>query len=69
MESQPKGLAASNGLLILRVGLGGYRLTHGWGKSGCCFASLVFTGGGTLSLDGVIAMRGRLRQSRRKRET
>ena len=32
METQRKEMAASVGLLILRLGTGGYLLTHGWGK-------------------------------------
>lgn len=32
MNTQPNGILASLGLLILRVGIGGYMLTHGWGK-------------------------------------
>jgi len=32
MEPQRPTLAASIGLLILRLGVGGYMLSHGWGK-------------------------------------
>lgn len=32
MEIQRKEMAASIGLLILRIGIGGYLITHGWGK-------------------------------------
>jgi putative oxidoreductase len=32
MGSTQKDLAGSVGLLILRLGIGGYMLTHGWGK-------------------------------------
>jgi len=32
MEAQRKEMAASVGLLILRLGIGGYLITHGWGK-------------------------------------
>lgn len=32
METQRKEMAASIGLLILRIGIGGYLITHGWGK-------------------------------------
>ena len=32
MEIQRKEMAASIGLLILRVGIGGFLITHGWGK-------------------------------------
>ncbi len=32
MESERTGMAASIGLLILRLGIGGYLVTHGWGK-------------------------------------
>ena len=32
MEMQRQDLMGSIGLLILRVGVGGYLLTHGWGK-------------------------------------
>jgi putative oxidoreductase len=32
MEAERKDTTAAIGLLILRVGLGGYLLTHGWGK-------------------------------------
>jgi len=32
MESPRQEFAGSIGLLILRVGIGGYMLTHGWGK-------------------------------------
>lgn len=32
METQRQELMRSVGLLILRVGMGGYMLTHGWGK-------------------------------------
>jgi putative oxidoreductase len=31
-ETQRPALARSIGLLILRLGIGGYMLTHGWGK-------------------------------------
>jgi putative oxidoreductase len=31
-QTQRKELAASIGLLILRTGIGGYLITHGWGK-------------------------------------
>lgn len=32
MEARPKDLASSIGLLILRLGVGGYMVTHGLGK-------------------------------------
>ncbi|MBI5905162.1 MAG: DoxX family protein [Deltaproteobacteria bacterium] len=32
MESERNEYAASVGLLILRLGIGGYLVTHGWGK-------------------------------------
>lgn len=32
MEAQRLNLPKSIGLLILRIGIGGYLLTHGWGK-------------------------------------
>lgn len=32
MEAEQKGMVASIGLLILRFGIGGYLMTHGWGK-------------------------------------
>ena len=32
MEATRQDLTTSIGLLILRVGIGGYMLTHGWGK-------------------------------------
>jgi putative oxidoreductase len=32
METQRKEMAASIGLLILRLGIGGFLITHGWGK-------------------------------------
>lgn len=32
MEERRQGLGSSIGLLILRLGIGGYLLTHGWGK-------------------------------------
>lgn len=32
MQSSRQDLATSIGLLILRVGIGGYMLSHGWGK-------------------------------------
>lgn len=32
MEMQRQDLTGSIGLLVLRLGLGGYLLTHGWGK-------------------------------------
>ncbi len=32
MEARQRDLATSIGLLILRLGVGGYLLTHGWGK-------------------------------------
>ena len=32
METQRNAMAASIGLLILRIGIGGYLITHGWGK-------------------------------------
>ena len=32
MEMERKEMAASIGLLILRLGIGGYLITHGWGK-------------------------------------
>ncbi len=32
MESERKDMAASIGLLVLRLGIGGYLVTHGWGK-------------------------------------
>lgn len=32
METGLRGAMASIGLLILRLGMGGYMLTHGWGK-------------------------------------
>lgn len=32
MEAQRQSLAASTGLLILRLGIGGYMASHGWGK-------------------------------------
>lgn len=32
METQRSGWAGSVGLLILRLGIGGYMVTHGWGK-------------------------------------
>jgi putative oxidoreductase len=32
MEAERKDTAADIGLLILRVGIGGYLITHGWGK-------------------------------------
>jgi putative oxidoreductase len=32
METERKEMASSVGLLILRLGIGGYLVTHGWGK-------------------------------------
>jgi len=32
MEAERKDMSASVGLLILRLGIGGYLITHGWGK-------------------------------------
>jgi putative oxidoreductase len=32
METQRQNVTTSIGLLILRLGVGGYMLTHGWGK-------------------------------------
>ena len=32
MEAERKEISASIGLLILRLGIGGYLVTHGWGK-------------------------------------
>jgi putative oxidoreductase len=32
MEAERKEMSASIGLLILRLGIGGYLITHGWGK-------------------------------------
>ncbi len=32
MEARGQDLTTSSGLLILRVGVGGYLLSHGWGK-------------------------------------
>ncbi len=32
METERKEMPASIGLLILRLGIGGYLITHGWGK-------------------------------------
>src|SRR5512147_327259 len=32
METERKEMFASIGLLILRLGIGGYLITHGWGK-------------------------------------
>jgi putative oxidoreductase len=32
MQSTPPAALTSAGLLILRLGIGGYMLTHGWGK-------------------------------------
>ena len=32
METERKEISASIGLLILRLGIGGYLITHGWGK-------------------------------------
>lgn len=32
MESPRPGITSSIGLLILRLGIGGFMLTHGWGK-------------------------------------
>jgi putative oxidoreductase len=32
MEAERKKMSASIGLLILRLGIGGYMITHGWGK-------------------------------------
>lgn len=32
MEAERKEMPASIGLLILRLGIGGYLITHGWGK-------------------------------------
>ena len=32
MEAERKEMSASIGLLILRLGVGGYLITHGWGK-------------------------------------
>ena len=32
MESKPKEMPVSIGLLILRLGIGGFLITHGWGK-------------------------------------
>ena len=32
MEAERKEISASIGLLILRLGIGGYLITHGWGK-------------------------------------
>ena len=32
MEAGRKEISASIGLLILRIGIGGYLVTHGWGK-------------------------------------
>lgn len=32
METERKEMAVSIGLLILRLGIGGYLITHGWGK-------------------------------------
>lgn len=32
METQREEMVASVGLLILRLGIGGYLITHGWGK-------------------------------------
>lgn len=29
---QPKDMSTAAGLLVLRLGLGGYMMTHGWGK-------------------------------------
>lgn len=32
MEAERNGISESIGLLILRLGIGGYLITHGWGK-------------------------------------
>jgi len=32
MEAERKEVSASIGLLLLRLGIGGYLITHGWGK-------------------------------------
>ncbi len=32
MRAEPKDMASSIGLLILRIGVGGFLVTHGWGK-------------------------------------
>ncbi|MEX0653042.1 MAG: DoxX family protein [Phycisphaeraceae bacterium] len=34
MQTPREGWMVSTGLLILRLGIGGYMLTHGWGKVG-----------------------------------
>lgn len=57
--SQPKHVALSIGLLILRVGVGGYLMTHGWGKLQMLLAGKEFADpigiGGRLSLMGITA--------------
>jgi putative oxidoreductase len=52
MEARSKDLATSIGLLILRLGVGGYMLTHGWGKlqmlmNGAAFGDPIGLGGRT----------------------
>lgn len=56
MEAERKEVAASVGLLILRLGIGGYLITHGWGKLQMLLAGGAGTFGDPVGLGNTLSL-------------
>jgi len=56
MEAERKEISASIGLLILRIGIGGYLITHGWGKVQMLLAGGAETFGDPIGLGSTLSL-------------
>jgi len=56
MEAERKEMTASIGLLILRLGIGGYLITHGWGKVQMLLAGGAETFGDPIGLGSTLSL-------------
>ena len=56
MEAERKEMSASIGLLILRLGIGGYLITHGWGKLQMLLAGGAETFGDPIGLGSTLSL-------------
>jgi len=56
MEAERKEVSASIGLLLLRLGIGGYLITHGWGKLQMLLAGGAETFGDPIGLGSTLSL-------------
>ena len=56
MEAERKEMSASIGLLFLRLGIGGYLITHGWGKVQMLLAGGAETFGDPIGLGSTLSL-------------